>query len=92
MLVAAGTLRHRVDFSGYVVSPGSWPWIRPDQVHQWQNPDQAEAAGRASAAAGLARLTLPAPTGPYRLGTVSLHLIDTSRPDPVAPARATTAS
>lgn len=30
------------------------------------------------------RLTLPAATGPYRLGTVSLHLVDTSRPDPIA--------
>jgi predicted dienelactone hydrolase len=42
------------------------------------------AAGRATAATGPARLTLPAPTGPHRLGTVSLHLIDRSRPDPVA--------
>jgi hypothetical protein len=31
-----------------------------------------------------ARLTLPRPTGPYPLGTVSLHLVDRSRPDPVA--------
>ena len=29
-----------------------------------------------------ARVTLPAPTGPDRIGTVSLHLIDRSRPDP----------
>ncbi|MGE7433139.1 alpha/beta hydrolase family protein [Kitasatospora sp. NPDC001175] len=29
-----------------------------------------------------ARLTLPSPTGPHELGTVSLHLVDTSRPDP----------
>ncbi|WP_030443634.1 alpha/beta hydrolase family protein [Actinoplanes subtropicus] len=48
-------------------------------------------AGLASASAAASRpslsrprLRLPAPTGPYRLGTVSLHLIDTSRPDPVA--------
>jgi hypothetical protein len=40
-------------------------------------------AAAASAAPGHTLLTLPAPTGPYRLGTVSLHLIDTSRPDPV---------
>src|SRR4051794_9589007 len=33
---------------------------------------------------GPARLTLPRPTGPYPLGTVSLHLVDRSRPDPVA--------
>ncbi|MER6936362.1 AraC family transcriptional regulator [Nocardioides sp. NPDC127514] len=43
MLVTAGTLTHRVDFTGYVLPPGSWLWIRPGQVHQWQNHDQAEA-------------------------------------------------
>lgn len=31
-----------------------------------------------------ARLTLPEPTGPHRIGTVDLHLRDTSRPDPFA--------
>jgi predicted dienelactone hydrolase len=31
------------------------------------------------------RLTLPAPTGRHRLGTVSLYLIDKSRPDPWVP-------
>jgi predicted dienelactone hydrolase len=44
-------------------------------------------AGRAWAApssSGPARVTLPPPTGPYPLGTVSLHLVDKSRPDPVA--------
>jgi predicted dienelactone hydrolase len=44
-------------------------------------------AGRgwaAPAAPGPARPTLPPPTGPHRVGTVSLHLIDRSRPDPVA--------
>ncbi|MGA5007278.1 alpha/beta hydrolase family protein [Streptomyces koyangensis] len=30
------------------------------------------------------RLTLPAPTGPHPVGTVPLHLVDRSRPDPVA--------
>ncbi|MEV4619016.1 acetylhydrolase [Asanoa sp. NPDC049573] len=39
-------------------------------------------AGRASAAP--ARLTLPRPTGPHRIGIVDLHLVDRSRPDPVA--------
>jgi predicted dienelactone hydrolase len=33
---------------------------------------------------GSAQLILPAPTGPYPLGTMSLHLIDKSRPDPAA--------
>jgi predicted dienelactone hydrolase len=33
---------------------------------------------------GTAGLTLPSPTGAYPVGTVSLHLVDRSRPDPVA--------
>jgi dienelactone hydrolase len=33
------------------------------------------------------RFTLPAPTGHHRLGTTSLDLIDTSRPDPWVPAQ-----
>jgi hypothetical protein len=33
-----------------------------------------------------ARLTLPTPTGHLRLGTVSLYLIDKSRPDPWVPS------
>ncbi|MFE5869572.1 alpha/beta hydrolase family protein [Streptomyces roseifaciens] len=45
-------------------------------------------AGPARAAASGAptpvRLTLPAPTGPYPVGTVALHLVDAARPDPVA--------
>ncbi|MFE2062700.1 alpha/beta hydrolase family protein [Streptomyces sp. NPDC059467] len=41
-------------------------------------------AWAAPAAPGPVRLTLPAPTGPYPVGTVPLHLVDTSRPDPVA--------
>lgn len=31
-------------------------------------------------------LTLPAPTGHHRVGTVSLHLVDPTRPDPWVPA------
>lgn len=31
------------------------------------------------------RLALPAPTGPHRVGEVSLHLVDRSRPDPWLP-------
>lgn len=33
------------------------------------------------------QLTLPAPTGPHRTGTVSLHLVDPSRPDPWVPSQ-----
>ena len=32
-----------------------------------------------------AGLSLPAPTGPYRIGTVALHLVDRSWPDPYLP-------
>ncbi|KJK57333.1 hypothetical protein UK12_17360 [Saccharothrix sp. ST-888] len=42
----------------------------------------ASAAAATPATAQRAGLTLPPPTGPHRLGTVSLHLVDTSRPDP----------
>lgn len=45
------------------------------------------AAIRGSAAAATrspAELTLPVPTGPYPVGTVQLHLVDDSRPDPTA--------
>lgn len=38
--------------------------------------------GRASAAARGVRLSLPSPTGPHRVGTTSLHLVDRSRRDP----------
>ncbi|KOV92829.1 alpha/beta hydrolase family protein [Streptomyces sp. NRRL B-3648] len=44
----------------------------------------AVGAARASAASAPARLILPAPTGPYPVGTVALRLVDTARPDPVA--------
>ncbi|GIH21221.1 alpha/beta hydrolase family protein [Rugosimonospora africana] len=44
----------------------------------------ASRASVASADPGPALLTLPAPTGPYPVGTVALHLVDPSRPDPLA--------
>ncbi|MCX4749642.1 hydrolase [Kitasatospora sp. NBC_01287] len=34
-----------------------------------------------------ARVVLPAPSGPHQVGTVSLHLVDNSRPDPWVPAQ-----
>lgn len=37
---------------------------------------------RASGGAGLVRFRLPKPSGPYPVGTVPLHLVDGSRPDP----------
>ncbi|MFF4845826.1 alpha/beta hydrolase family protein [Streptomyces collinus] len=44
----------------------------------------ARQAWAASTAPGPSQLTLPRPTGPHPVGTVPLHLVDTSRPDPVA--------
>ncbi|MGW0771214.1 alpha/beta hydrolase family protein [Streptomyces sp. NPDC002676] len=44
----------------------------------------ARQASAASTAPGPVQLTLPVPTGPYPVGTVPLHLVDTSRPDPLA--------
>jgi dienelactone hydrolase len=44
----------------------------------------ARRASAATVAPGPARLTLPAPTGPYPVGTLPLHLVDRARPDPVA--------
>ncbi|WP_046734568.1 alpha/beta hydrolase family protein [Streptomyces humi] len=47
----------------------------------------ARTASAASRPAGRARLTLPAPGGPHPVGTVSLHLVDTTRADPWVPSR-----
>jgi predicted dienelactone hydrolase len=44
------------------------------------------AAGPSTARPARAGFTLPAPTGPERLGTVSLHLVDTARTDPWVPS------
>ncbi|GHJ40224.1 hydrolase [Streptomyces sp. TS71-3] len=52
--------------------------------------DPAHAAMRTAAATGAGgalRLTLPAPTGPYALGTRALRLVDRSRPDPWKPTQ-----
>ncbi|GAA1500912.1 alpha/beta hydrolase [Kitasatospora kazusensis] len=53
----------------------------------WAAPAATPAAAPATPATapgGPARLTLPEPTGPHPVGTVALHLLDASRPDPVA--------
>ncbi|MFJ9537585.1 alpha/beta hydrolase family protein [Streptomyces sp. NPDC101225] len=42
----------------------------------------ASPATRASRENGLVRLTLPGPSGPHPVGTVSLHLVDGTRSDP----------
>lgn len=45
------------------------------------------AAAATNAPAAPARLIIPPPTGPHRVGTVDLHLVDASRPDPLNPGR-----
>ncbi|GAA0991439.1 alpha/beta hydrolase [Acrocarpospora macrocephala] len=47
----------------------------------------ATPAASAAAMEAPVTLTLPAPTGPHPIGTVALHLIDRSRPDPLKPSR-----
>ncbi|MDX3385802.1 AraC family transcriptional regulator [Streptomyces niveiscabiei] len=42
LAVTAGGLRHTVDFHGYALTPGSWLWVRPGQVHQWGDTGRAE--------------------------------------------------
>ncbi len=44
----------------------------------------ARHASATPVSSGPARIMLPPPTGPYPLGTVSLHVVDRSRPDAVA--------
>ncbi|MCE6996065.1 lipase [Saccharothrix sp. S26] len=39
----------------------------------------------ATAAPSAVRLEVPAPTGPFRVGTTDLHLVDHARPDPWVP-------
>ncbi|MEU6915051.1 helix-turn-helix domain-containing protein [Streptomyces olindensis] len=42
LTLTAGRLRHTVDFTAYVLRPGSWLWVRPGQVHQWGDLSRAE--------------------------------------------------
>ncbi|MGW7166437.1 helix-turn-helix domain-containing protein [Streptomyces sp. NPDC054884] len=42
LTLTTGDLRHTVDFTGHVLRPGSWLWVRPGQVHQWGDLGEAE--------------------------------------------------
>lgn len=55
------------------------------------NMDATPTGGKAAthAARGATTVSMPAPTGPYKVGTVSLHLKDTSRTDPYVPGHQT---
>ncbi|HEX8631382.1 MAG TPA: acetylhydrolase [Catenuloplanes sp.] len=61
-----------------LVSDATAPAAAPAQASP-----RAQQATQAPASVPL-HLTLPAPTGPHPVGTTSLHLVDRSRPDPVA--------
>ncbi|MFD7078860.1 helix-turn-helix transcriptional regulator [Streptomyces sp. NPDC059918] len=37
-----GVLRHSVDFTEYAAAPGTWLWVRPGQVQQWDAMDGTE--------------------------------------------------
>ena len=47
----------------------------------------APAAAQVVARSAPGLLTIPGPTGPHRIGTVSLHLVDRTRTDPWLPSR-----
>jgi predicted dienelactone hydrolase len=69
------------------------PAVRPLRRRSLLTAALASGLGLAAAAPASARrrftggYTLPAPTGPERIGTVSLHLRDTTRTDPWVPSR-----
>ncbi len=42
LAVTGGALRCTVDFTDHHVQPGAWLWIRPGQVLQWRDLEQAE--------------------------------------------------
>ena len=61
----------RLVIVGVVLTVAAGTWIPVPAAHA--GPD------------AIPRLSLPAPTGPHRVGTTSLHLVDDSRTDPLAP-------
>jgi hypothetical protein len=65
------TLLWRLVVVGVVLAVAASSWIPSASAHA--GPD------------AIPRLSLPAPTGPHRVGTTSLHLVDDSRIDPLAP-------
>ena len=50
-----------------------------DNAHQASHPAQSARSSQPTRSRLSTRLTLPPPTGPFPIGTVSLHLVDTSR-------------
>ncbi|MDR8411319.1 alpha/beta hydrolase [Nonomuraea sp. 3-1Str] len=60
-------------------------WFTPGPGAFASTPTAAPSASASPTAPPIATPHLPAPTGPHRVGTTSLHLKDTSRPDPWVP-------
>ena len=65
------TRKWRLVVVGVVLAVAAGTWIPAPAAH--------------AGADATPRLSLPAPTGPHRVGTTSLHLVDDSRTDPLAP-------
>ncbi|WTU15837.1 helix-turn-helix transcriptional regulator [Streptomyces sp. NBC_00075] len=42
LTLTSGVLWHTVDFTGHALNPGSWLWVRPGQVQQWGDLEQAQ--------------------------------------------------
>jgi hypothetical protein len=65
------TLLWRLVIVGVVLAVAAGWWTPAPAAHAGPDPTP--------------RLSLPAPTGQHRVGTTSLHLVDDSRTDPLAP-------
>ncbi|TCC35262.1 hypothetical protein E0H75_41490 [Kribbella capetownensis] len=83
VLVAAGTAGLQLATAGLVAAGGHSPGADPSA----KTVLRATPTGAVNRQ-GRLQLTLPAPTGPRRIGTTSLHLIDRSRRDPWTSPRA----
>jgi predicted dienelactone hydrolase len=75
--------------AGVLVSVPALAQAAPRDTEPSGAPVAAPAGGRLVAAGDPevkpAKVTLPAPTGPYKIGTTELHLVDQKRSDPTAP-------
>lgn len=80
--LAASALPARAASAAPAASASSTPSGSSPSSHS--SPSSPPSASRE---AGPVRLTLPAPSGPYPVGTVSLHLVDGSRADPWSASR-----
>ncbi|WP_229881762.1 alpha/beta hydrolase family protein [Streptomyces alanosinicus] len=82
--LAAGKTSHKPAATGPSPDQPDAPWA-PE--HDSTPPQQAAhpAAPFSRGRSDGLQLTLPAPTGPYKVGTFSQHLVDKSRTDPYVP-------